>query len=191
MIEFFLWLLQDLCVPFRPIYQSIFFPDCTHLTKPFSSVFFFASGELICSLFLLRLDSLPGPIVKSAVMIGMKVQRFVLWSQSCKPIHVSIRLGPVWELALGLGELLIPLLIWLIPFSLSSLICSKIYLFSSLIFYANCLLKCGTLNPIMLLDFLLSIFYIFLTKERFYKMTGSMFSLQMTLAFLYLEICNA
>jgi hypothetical protein len=80
-----------------------------------------------------------------------------------------------------------------LTFSLSSLIFSKIYLFSSLIFYANCLclLKWGTLNPIMLLDFRLSISYIFLTKERFYKMTGSMFSLQMTLAFLYLEICNA
>ena len=80
-----------------------------------------------------------------------------------------------------------------LTFSLSSLIFSKMYLFSSLSFYANCLclLKCGALNPTMLLDLRLSISYIFLTKERFYKMTGSMFSLQMTLAFLYLEICNA
>ncbi len=80
-----------------------------------------------------------------------------------------------------------------LTFSLWSLIFSKMYLFSSLIFYVNCLcwLKCGTLKPTMLLDLRLSISYIFLTKERFYKMTGSMFSLQITLAFLYLEICKA
>ena len=80
-----------------------------------------------------------------------------------------------------------------LTFSLWSLIFKKMYLFSSLIFYVNCLcwLKCGTLKPTMLLDLRLSISYIFLTKERFYKMTGSMFSLQITLAFLYLEICKA
>ncbi len=41
-LRFFEVRAQDLCVPFRPICQLIFFPDCTNLTKPFSWVFFFA-----------------------------------------------------------------------------------------------------------------------------------------------------
>ncbi len=37
-------------------------------------VSFLSPGKLICSLFLLGLDGLPGPVVKGAVMIRMEVE---------------------------------------------------------------------------------------------------------------------
>jgi hypothetical protein len=77
--------------------------------------------------------------------------------------------------------------------SLSFFILSKITLFSCFIFYTYCLclLVWGTLKLTKLRDFLLSMPYIFFTNDRFYTITGSISSLLIMWAFLYLEICNA
>ncbi len=66
---------------------------------------------------------------------------------------------------------------FVLMFSLSALILSKIILFSSLIFSLNilCLLAKGALKEDKLWDFRLSISYIFLTRDLFSAMTGSIF----------------